>query len=91
MSHPRGEVEIMIDGEARRLCLTLGALADLEVLFECKSIQDLQDRLKQLSATELKDVLKMLLKATNSDCSVDGVMPGEAAKAVSEAFRAALG
>lgn len=90
MSHPRGDVEIMIDGEARRLCLTLGALADLEVIFDCRSIQDLQNRLKQLSARELIEVLKVLLKAANSNCSVDGVMPIQAANAVAEAFYAAL-
>ncbi|MEL7041753.1 MAG: GTA-gp10 family protein [Pseudomonadota bacterium] len=91
MNAQRGEVDICIDGEARRLCLTLGALAALEQAFACNSLAALQARLKRLSAGELKQVLEILLAAGGNPCSVETVLPSEAAKAVAEAFHAALG
>ena len=32
-NHHRGEIEAVLDGQPRRLCLTLGALAELEAVF----------------------------------------------------------
>ncbi|MEI9964539.1 MAG: GTA-gp10 family protein [Caulobacteraceae bacterium] len=46
----RGEVSHVLGGEARKLCLTLGALAEIETAFGIKNWQDLADRLKHLSA-----------------------------------------
>ncbi|MBD3838705.1 gene transfer agent family protein, partial [Brevundimonas sp.] len=40
----RGEVEAVIDGERRILCLTLGALAELETAFRAESLADLAGR-----------------------------------------------
>ena len=40
----RGEVEAMIDGERRILCLTLGALAELETAFAAGDLNGLADR-----------------------------------------------
>lgn len=40
----RGEVEAVIDGERRILCLTLGALAELETAFGAESLADLAAR-----------------------------------------------
>ena len=37
----RGEVEAMIDGERRVLCLTLGALAELETAFAVDNLTEL--------------------------------------------------
>jgi hypothetical protein len=37
----RGEIEAMIDGKRRILCLTLGALAELETAFGVDNIMDL--------------------------------------------------
>lgn len=37
----RGEIEAVIDGERRILCLTLGALAELETAFGVDNIADL--------------------------------------------------
>lgn len=91
MNQARGEVEIWVDGDRRTLCLTLGALAELEAEFGCQSLSDLQARLKQLSATELARVLSILLKAAGSPTETDGIGPGAAARAVAEAFHAALG
>ena len=40
----RGEVEAVINGERRILCLTLGALAELETAFAAEDLQDLARR-----------------------------------------------
>ena len=41
----RGEVEAVFDGERRILCLTLGALAELETAFAAAGLADLGSRL----------------------------------------------
>ncbi|MEO1989408.1 MAG: gene transfer agent family protein [Martelella sp.] len=41
----RGEVEAVFDGERRILCLTLGALAELETAFDAAGLADLGSRL----------------------------------------------
>ena len=40
----RGEVEAVIDGERRVLCLTLGSLAELETAFGAGDLQGLAER-----------------------------------------------
>ena len=40
----RGEIEAVIDGERRILCLTLGALAELETAFGVDNVADLAER-----------------------------------------------
>lgn len=40
----RGEVEAVIDGERRILCLTLGALCELETAFAADDLTDLAGR-----------------------------------------------
>jgi hypothetical protein len=40
----RGEVEAVIDGERRILCLTLGSLAELETAFAADSLAGLAER-----------------------------------------------
>lgn len=40
----RGEIEAVIDGERRVLCLTLGALAELETAFSVDSLNGLAER-----------------------------------------------
>lgn len=40
----RGEIEAVIDGERRILCMTLGALAELETAFGVDNISDLAGR-----------------------------------------------
>lgn len=91
MNGARGEVCLMVGGEAHALCLTLGALAELETCFGCATLSELQTRLKHLSAQELITVLEILLRAGGSSCATEQVSPGAAAKAIAEAFYAALG
>jgi len=87
----RGETELTIGGARYVLCLTLGALAEIESLFGCRSLAELQARLKQLSANELLQVLAILLRAGGRPANVSSVKPADAARAVAEAFHAALG
>ena len=51
----RGEVEAVIDGRPMRLCLTLGALAELEDAFGAADLQALAERFAggRLSARDL--------------------------------------
>ena len=95
MNGARGEVSIEIDGQARCLCLTLGALAEIETALGCQSLGELQVRLRSLSANETLMVLASLLRgggepelaAALRDVRIEA---GAAVRAVSEAFRAAL-
>lgn len=96
MNGARGEVELVVEGERYRLCLTLGALAQIETAFGCASFAELQARMRTLSATEIGKLLGALLRgggepedAIRKACERAG--PGAAARAVAEAFHAALG
>ncbi|MCR9194977.1 MAG: gene transfer agent family protein [Hyphomonas sp.] len=91
MNTTRGERLLMVDGKPLTVCLTLGALAELEQALGCTSLADLQARLKCLSASELKRVLKILIRGDVTETSLESVSPRDAARAVAEAFCAALG
>jgi len=86
----RGEVVARLAGRERRLCLTLGALAELETAFGAEGWADLAGRLRGLSAGDLTRVLAALLRGAGEDPGdLAAVTPGEAARAVAEAFIAA--
>ncbi|WEZ83988.1 gene transfer agent family protein [Rhizobium sp. 32-5/1] len=55
----RGEIEAVIDGERRILCLTLAGLAELETAFAADNLMDLATR---FSAGSLKanDIIRIL-------------------------------
>jgi hypothetical protein len=55
----RGEVEAVIDGERRILCLTLGSLAELETAFAAENLTELAAR---FSSGRLKaaDIIRIL-------------------------------
>ena len=96
MNRARGEVQLNVDGERYCLCLTLGALAEIETAFGCASFAELQARMRTLSATEIGKLLGALLRgggesdaAIQRACETAGA--GDAARAVAEAFHAALG
>jgi Phage tail tube protein, GTA-gp10 len=91
----RGEVVLRIDGAPRRLCLTLGALAELEVAFDCATLEALGERLASLSPQDLLIVLSALTAGggqamSPAQLAVAQIEPRAAALAVSAAFRAAL-
>ncbi|MDQ8027212.1 MAG: GTA-gp10 family protein [Brevundimonas sp.] len=94
MNGVRGEVRATLGGEERQLCLTLGALAEIETVLGVNGLEALATRLKALSARDLMAVLAALLRGGGerdladqiSDLKLD---PREAAQAVSRAFLAA--
>lgn len=95
MNGARGEAAININGEACRLCLTLGALAEIETALGAGSMAQLTARLSKLSAVDLLCVLQALLRGGGhvdiaARLSALPVSPAVAARAVSEAFAAAL-
>lgn len=89
----RGEVSVVLAGEARRLCLTLGALAEIETGLQVSGLAALAERMRALSAGDLLVVLAALLRGGGeremaealADAAVD---PREAAEAVARAFAA---
>jgi hypothetical protein len=95
MNAARGETAVTVDGAPRRLCLTLGALAEIEAAFGCARISELQARLRATSAADLLIVLAALLRGGReveaaAHVAAAEIAPGEAARAVAEAFRLGL-
>ena len=90
----RGEVVCPLAGQHRRLCLTLGALAQIEAAFGVSSWQALAERLGKLAAQDLIVVLQALLRGggeeeTASKLPELAVDFREAAEAGARAFAAA--
>lgn len=92
----RGEVVAVLAGAERRLCLTLGALAEIETGLGLEGLSGLAERMRALSARDLMVVLGALLRGGGERGLADeldraGVEPREAAEAVARAFAAAAG
>ncbi len=92
----RGEVVAVLAGAGRRLCLTLGALAEIEAGLGLEGLSGLAERMRALSARDLLTVLAALLRGGGERALADeldraGVDPREAAEAVAKAFAAAAG
>jgi hypothetical protein len=90
----RGEVVALLAGAERRLCLTLGALAEIETGLGLEGLSGLAERMRALSARDLTVVLAALLRGGGERALADeldraGVDPREAAEAVARAFAAA--
>ena len=91
----RGEVQAPLAGAPRRLCLTLGALAEIETALGVEGLEPLAERMRRLSARDLMAVLAALLRG-GGDHELAGeldratVDPREAAEAVAAAFTACL-
>ena len=95
MNGVRGEVMLEVGGEARVLCLTLGALAEMETALGCETLAELEARLKRLSASDLLIVLAALMRGGGwsgaaSEIAAQQIDLAKAAKAVGEAFSSAL-
>ena len=89
----RGEVVARLAGAERRLCLTLGALAEMETALGCEGLAALAERMRGLSARDLTVVLAALLRGGGEAVLADElgdapVDPCEAAEAVARAFAA---
>ncbi|MCB8836096.1 gene transfer agent family protein [Aurantimonas sp. VKM B-3413] len=87
----RGEVGAIIEGRERRLCLTLGALAELEDAFSADNLADLAARFGggRLSARDLVRIIGAGLRGAGAEVSdgevesmrIDGGAAGAAALA----------
>lgn len=71
----RGEIEADLDGQTYVLCLTLGALAELEARLHAGDITALAARFEagQVSATDLIAILGAGLRGGGNDLSDDQV------------------
>lgn len=92
----RGEVLLLVDGRQHKLCVTLGALAELEAAFDAVSLAELGERLGHLTAADLLTVLSVLTAGGGAGIEVAALAqaqidPREAAIAVGEAFSMAFG
>jgi hypothetical protein len=89
----RGETVAVLAGTERRLCLTLGALAEIETALAVEGLSALAERMRGLSARDLMAVLAALLRG-GGEHDLAGeldracVEPREAAEAVAKAFAA---
>lgn len=82
-------------GAPRRLCLTLGALAEMEGALGVEGIEALAGRMRALSAADLMAVLAALLRGGGEHELADGLGAARidaraAAEAVAAAFAAAV-
>jgi hypothetical protein len=91
----RGEAAAWLAGAERTLCLTLGALAEIETALGIKGFAELAERMRVLSAGDLLAVLGALLRGGGEadlarDLTRAAIDPHAAADAVAKAFAAAL-
>lgn len=70
-NHHRGEVDAKIDGKQVTLCLTLGALAELEAKFSAGDLTALGERMAEgrISAQHLIAILGAGLRGAGHDLS----------------------
>jgi hypothetical protein len=71
----RGEIAAILDGRERRLCLTLGALAELEQAFEAQDLTTLVERFStgRLSAKDLIRIIAAGLRGAGEALSDEDV------------------
>ncbi len=94
----RGEIEALFDGERRILCLTLGALAELETAFEVDDLTALAERFAsgRMKATDMIRVIGAGLRGNVfsdedvASATVEGGIAGHAA-IVAELLTATFG
>jgi hypothetical protein len=90
----RGEIGLVIDGRQRVLCLTLGALARLETGLGVTGLGGLEQRLRQLCASDMAIVIAALICDEGPPLRADDIIaarmsPTEAAAAIGACFEAA--
>ena len=71
----RGEIDVVLDGQPLRLCLTLGALAELEAAFGADDLMQLAERFGsgKLSARDLLRIIAAGLRGAGTAVSDDEV------------------
>jgi hypothetical protein len=95
VNRARGEVPLRIGDVERRLCVTLGALAELEAAFDVGSLSELAERMARLTASDLILILAALVAGGGEAMSAAEIAsaridPKAAAAAVAEALRLAF-
>ena len=93
MANPeRGEVELVVDGQPRRMRLTLGALAELEGRLETGSLVALAERFEsgRMSARELTALLGAGLRGAGQDISDEDLARADIGGGAVAAVRAGL-
>ena len=66
MNQARGEAAVMLGGVRRRVCLTLGALAEIETGLGVEGLAAAAERMKTLSARDLMVVLAAVLRGEST-------------------------
>ncbi len=91
VNRARGEAALRVGGDTYRLCLTLGALAEIEAALGVTGLAALGERLAEPRGADLIAVLAALLRGGGHDFDTDEVrrLPVEMAEAV-HAIAAAL-
>ncbi len=71
----RGEIDAVLDGQSLRLCLTLGALAELEATFGDEDMLALAERFGRgrLSARDAVRIIGAGLRGAGHQCTDDAV------------------
>lgn len=92
MSHPRGDVPLVINGETKTLRLTLGALADIEAAFGGDA-EALKARLRRPRVGDIVLILHALLAGGGAGLSLEALKASDvnlsdAAAAIAKAFEA---
>jgi hypothetical protein len=87
----RGEARAVIRGQSRKLCVTFGALAEIEAELGVSDMAELAARLRRLSPQDLWVVVSALLRGAGETALVDHAEADVAqlASAVAAAFREA--
>lgn len=91
----RGEVLLEVNDTRLRLCVTLGALAELEAAFDVISLAELGERMGHLTAADIITVLAALTSGggapmSTAELAAARIDPKAAATAVAEAFQLAF-
>ncbi|MEM0923462.1 MAG: gene transfer agent family protein [Pseudomonadota bacterium] len=88
----RGEVALVLDGQAHAMRLTLGALAELEARLETESLVALAEKFEQgrVSSAELIALLSAGLKGAGSQVAEADVASGQIEGGAVGAMRAGL-
>lgn len=93
MIRARGEIGLEVKGVIYPICLTLGALAEIEGVLGCESLGDLRVKLSGLTGRDMQAVLCALLRGggvMEADDVAFTASPNAAAVAVAQAFSEAL-
>jgi hypothetical protein len=93
INRARGEVPLQIEGVPHRLCLTLGALAEIEAGLGLADLGELDTRLAKPRIEDILVILTALLRGGGHDVDLAAVKARRldlkaAGKAIAEAFMA---